>query len=58
MPMKNTVPSRFWTVRIAAQARIWTSAPRPRRSILPSSGALIAWVSGTPNRAGPIIATD
>jgi hypothetical protein len=39
------------------QLASWPAKPTPRRSRRPSSGALAAWVSGTPKRAGPMIAT-
>ena len=55
--MKNAVVAVLWIRRIAAQVRICGSVGQPRASRRPSSGAVAAWVSGIPSRAGPIIAT-
>ena len=55
--MKKAVPAELESTRIAAQARNWPSARTPRPSMDPSSGALRAWVNGTPKRAGPMMAT-
>src|SRR5215211_490524 len=55
--MKNAVVSVLWARRIAAQARNWARNRTERASKRPSTGALSAWVSGTPKRAGPMMAT-
>ena len=51
------MPMAFDTRRIVAATANCAPTPRPLPSIAPSSGALTAWVSGTPKRAGPMIAT-
>jgi hypothetical protein len=55
--MKKAVVAALWRSRMAPQARICGNGRHPRASIRPSSGALAAWVSGMPTRAGPMIAT-
>src|SRR5829696_3233612 len=55
--MKNAVVAALCRRRTAAQARNWGQKPIPRACIRPSSGALSACVRGTPNLAGPMIAT-
>ena len=55
--MKNAAPAALVSTRSTAQAAICASGRKPRASIAPSIGALTAWVKGTPNRAGPMIAT-
>ena len=55
--MKKAVVAVLWSSRMAAQARICTTGATARASRRPSSGAVVAWVSGTPKRAGPMIAT-
>ena len=55
--MKNAVADALWSRRTAAHASSWDITPDPRASSRPSSGAVIACVSGIPKRAGPMIAT-
>ncbi len=55
--MKNAVVAALCRSRTAAQATSCGQKPTPRSCSRPSSGALSAWVSGTPNLAGPMIAT-
>jgi hypothetical protein len=55
--MKNAVVAALCSRRTAAQARSCGQNPTPRACSRPRIGALSACVSGTPNRAGPMIAT-
>ena len=55
--MKKAVVAVLCTSRIAAQASTCEGAAQPRASRRPSIGAVAAWVSGMPIRAGPMIAT-
>src|SRR3954447_3060304 len=55
--MKNAVVAMLCTSRSRPQTRICHSPRTPRASSRPRSGAVAAWVSGIPNRAGPMIAT-
>ncbi len=55
--MKNAVVAVLWSTRMAAQARICGRRRQPRASRRPSIGAVAAWVSGMPRRAGPMMAT-
>src|SRR5918992_49526 len=55
--MKKAVVAVLWNSRTTPQTSICGARPTPRASRRPSSGALIACVNGTPNRAGPMIAT-
>ena len=57
MKMKNAVASELFTSRMTAHASHWRSGATARASKRPSTGAVMAWVSGTPKRAGPMIAT-
>ena len=54
---KNAIPMALDNRRIAAATANCAAGRRPRASMAPSSGALTAWVRGTPNRAGPMMAT-
>ena len=54
---KKAMPTALESSRMAAATANCAAGPRPRPSIAPSSGALTAWVSGTPTRAGPMMAT-
>ncbi len=55
--MKKTAPRPFWNSRMATQTRSCHTGAAERPSMRPSTGALSAWVKGTPNRAGPMSAT-
>ena len=55
--MKKAVVAALWSRRTVAQASSWGQKPTPRAWRRPRIGALIAWVSGTPMRAGPMMAT-
>jgi hypothetical protein len=55
--MKKAVVAVLWSSRTAAQAPSWGQKPAPRAFSRPRIGALSACVSGTPKRAGPMIAT-
>ena len=55
--MKKAVASELFRSRMTAQHSHWSTGATERDSKRPSSGAVIAWVNGTPKRAGPMIAT-
>ena len=55
--MKKAVVAALCRRRTAAQAASCGQNPTPRACSRPRTGALSAWVSGTPKRAGPMIAT-
>src|SRR4051812_13983854 len=55
--MKKAVVAVLCTSLIAPHTRVWKSGLTPRASSRPMIGAVTAWVSGTPNCAGPMIAT-
>ena len=55
--MKKAVVAVLCSSRTVAQASTCAAVRQPRASRRPSIGALTAWVSGMPKRAGPMMAT-
>ena len=55
--MKKAVVMPLWRMRNSVQTATCGAGRQPRASRRPSSGAVIACVSGMPKRAGPMIAT-